>query len=160
MAELIITLINMFILFFAIGYFASGMIDRMLNKRKAQIVESLETARMSKADAIDLHAAYQEKLAGFDTEKASIIAQARERAQLRANEQLAEADWEAERIINRARKEAALKRAAFKDEVKQDMITYATAAAARLIEENMDADRQTVLFDETLREMGETTWQN
>ena len=51
MVQLIITGINVFILFFAIGYILSPMVSKMLSKRKTQIADSINEARVSKEDA-------------------------------------------------------------------------------------------------------------
>ena len=46
------------------------------------------------------------------------------------------------------------------DEVKQEMITVASMMAAKVVAANIDASVQETLVDETLREMGEATWQS
>jgi len=39
------------------------------------------------------------------------------------------------------------------------MVTYAHAVAKHLIVENIDSDKQAMLIENTLNEMGEATWQ-
>ena len=48
MVELIVTAINVFILFFLIGYLVSDMLSGMLTKRQERIADDINTARMSK----------------------------------------------------------------------------------------------------------------
>ena len=84
----------------------------------------------------------------------------REKAKAGEEEMMREAQSEAARIVNRADREAALLQAKVRDEIRRDMITYATAAAAKLIAENMNTPQQDALIEETLKEMGEQTWQN
>ena len=160
MAEFIITAVNIFVLAFAVGYFGSGMIGNLFNKRKAGIVESIDSARKQKEDAAKLHMDYEKKVSGFMEEKAAILERAGEKAKLREAEIMDDAHAEAERIILRARKEAELKKLKLKDDIKRDMVTYATAAAAKIIAENMTDDIQAQLIENTLNGMGETTWQN
>lgn len=158
--EFIITAFNIFILFFAAGYLFSDMVVKLLAKRKAGIVESIESAKNDREKAAEDKSMYDEKIKCFETERAQILERARQRAKLREAEILEEAGSEADRIILRAKKEADLKRAKVKDEIKRDMVIYAAATAGKLIAENMDEQKQSQLITETLNEMGEATWQN
>lgn len=160
MAEFIITAFNVFLIAFAVGYFGSGLIGSMLGKRQAGIAESIHSARKQKEDAAQMKEDYMNKVRDFQEEKAAILAHAGERAMLREDEIIQEAHAEAQRIILRANKEAELKKLKLKDEIKHDMVTFALAAAAKIIAENMTDDIQEHLIEKTLNEMGETTWQN
>lgn len=163
MEELIsflITAFNLFIICFIAGYFFSDMISKMLAKRKASIAENIESAKLGKEDAEKLHTMYASKIADFSAEKESILEKARQKAEKRRQELLNDAENEAQRIVLRAEKEADLRKAKVRDDVKRDMIIYASAAAKKLIAENMDEEKQAQLIEETLNEMGEATWQN
>lgn len=159
MAELIVTAINIFLLFFAIGYFLSGMVTNMLVGRRDRIVGRIEAAKADKENAIHLRVEYEDKIKNFESEKRLILEEAKVKAKLREDEILKDAEAEAWRIIRRANKEAELKKIKTKDDIKLDMVTYAHATAKHLIVENMDADRQALLIENTLSEMGEATWQ-
>ena len=160
MAEFIITAVNIFILFFLVGYFGSGMVSKFLAKRKAGIVESIDSAAAQKVAATKNLKVYQEKVENFESERQQILERAAQRAKRREDDIIAEARKEAERIISRANKEAELKRLKLKDDIKHDMVVYATAAASRIITENMTDSIQDALIEDTLREMGEATWQD
>jgi len=160
MVQLIITGINVFILFLAIGYILSPMVSKWLTKRKARIADSIQEARTSKEEAQSLVQMYEEKLADFDTEKEAILDRARAKAKAKEEEIISDAMTEAGRITDRADREAALMRAKVKDDIKKDMITIATSAAAKLIEEHMDAKVQDELIEQTLNEIGDKTWQS
>lgn len=160
MAEFIITAVNIFILFFLVGYFGSGMINNFLAKRKAGIVESIDSAARQKEDAAKNLAEYQAKIKNFESERQQILERAALRAKHREEDILAEADKEAQRILLRANKEAELKRLKLKDDIKHDMVVYATETASRIIAENMTDSIQDTLIEDTLREMGESTWQD
>lgn len=160
MAEFIMTAINIFILAFLAGYFGSGLISGMFNKRKAGIVESIDSAKKEKENAAVLKSDYENKVKNFEQEKTQILAKASEKAKLRETEIIDDAHSEAERIILRAKKEAELKKLKLKDEIKRDMITYASAAAAKIIKKNMNDGIQAQLIENTLNGMGEATWQS
>lgn len=160
MAEFIITAVNIFVLCFCVGYFGSEMISKVFAKRKAGIVENINSAKKQKEDAAADREMYEEKVRHFAEEKAEILERASERAKLREAEILKDANDEVERIISRAKKEADLKKLKLKDDIKRDMAIYACAAASRIIAENMDETIQAQLINDTLNEMGEATWQN
>ena len=46
------------------------------------------------------------------------------------------------------------------DDVKQEMITIASLMAQKVVSANMDTAIQDALVEETLKEMGESTWQS
>ena len=46
------------------------------------------------------------------------------------------------------------------DEIKQEIVQVATQMAGRFVENSMDEKTQAALVDETLKEMGDATWQS
>ena len=46
------------------------------------------------------------------------------------------------------------------NDMKQEMITVASLMAQKVVESSITAEIQSTLVDETLKEMGESTWQN
>ena len=74
------------------------------------------------------------------------------------NQIIAEAKEEAHRIMERARVEAELEKSKVADEVKKEMISIASVLAGKVVAANMTTDIQAELIDETLKEMGESTW--
>ena len=53
--SLIISIVNIFLLFFAIGYIGSGIATSFFEREKARIVESIDSARTEKQNATQLH---------------------------------------------------------------------------------------------------------
>lgn len=160
MAEFLITAFNIFILAFAVGYFGSEMIGHVFVRRQAEINESIHLAIEKKENAADLKALYMNKVHNFQKEKEALLERTTQRAKVLEAELFAQVNAEAQRIILRAQKEAELKKIKLKDEIKRDMIIFAAAAAAKIIAENMTDDIQAKLIEQTLYEMGETTWQS
>ena len=71
-----------------------------------------------------------------------------------------EAKIEASRIIARAQEEAELEKKHAMDDMKQEVIQIASLMASKVVAANIDTNIQNSLVDETLREMGESTWQS
>ncbi len=71
-----------------------------------------------------------------------------------------EAKEEAARIIKRANEEAMLEKKRVMDEAKQEMIAIASMMAGKVVTASIDTSIQDALVDETLKEIGESTWQS
>ena len=71
---------------------------------------------------------------------------------------LEEARTEAARIIERANRQIELDRKKALDEMKQEMISIASLMAGKVVAASIDTNIQNSLIDETLKEMGESTW--
>ena len=156
MVELIVTAINVFILFFLIGYLVSDMLSGMLTKRQERIADDINTARMSKEEALALKNDYEHRLADFESERADIL----ENTRRKAAQILLDGQQEADRVIARAKREAELKKTKLKEDVRHDMIMAASITACKLAAETLDDKKQAVYIQEMLDEMGESTWQN
>ena len=74
------------------------------------------------------------------------------------NDIINEAKEEASRILDRANHEVELEKSKVKDEVKQEMISVATAMAGKIVASSLDDDKQSQLIADTLKEMGDETW--
>ena len=73
---------------------------------------------------------------------------------------LEEAKEEAARIIERANREVELEKRKAVDDMKQEIVSIATLMAGKVVGGSMNVTIQDALVDETLKEMGESTWQS
>jgi F-type H+-transporting ATPase subunit b len=71
---------------------------------------------------------------------------------------IAKAKEDAAAIIERAKVEAELEKKKVADEVKKEMIQVASAMAGKVVAANIDTTVSDSLIDETLKEIGESTW--
>ena len=69
-----------------------------------------------------------------------------------------EAKAEAQRIIKRAHEEAELEKKHAMDDVKQEIIAIASLMAQKVVSASIDTTVQDALVEETLKEMGDSTW--
>ena len=155
-----ITLVAMLFLFFLLSYLLFNPARKMIQKRKEFIQGQLDEAASAKQDAIAMKEEYDSRLEGVEDESAALLAEARKKAKSRETEIVAEANEEAHRIVARAEKEVALEKDKVRDEMKQEMVQVATLMAGKFVEQSMDEATQAGLIDETLKEMGDDTWQN
>ena len=159
-SDVVITGINIFILFFAMSYLLFNPARDFLEKRRQKIAGDLETARSSKEIAVALKAEYEEKLKTIDKEAEAILDEARKQAKKQEAEILEEARNEANRIIERANREIDLEKKKALEDVKTEIVSIASLMAEKAVAASMDINIQDSLIEETLKEMGESTWQS
>ena len=125
--DIVITGINIFILFFVMSYFLFNPAREVLEKRRKRIAGDLETAKTSREDALALKAEYEDKIKSIDKE--------------------------AQEILDAARKKAL-------EDMKTEIVSIASLMAEKAVAASMDVKIQDSLIEETLKEMGESTWQS
>ncbi len=158
--DTVLMALAVFFLFTIMSRLLFNPVRKMLQDRQKRIAEEISTAEADKKDAAALKAEYEAKLKDIDREAEQILAEARKKGQQNASRIEADAKEEAARIIQRANEEAELSVKRAMDEVKQEMIAVASMMAEKVVSANIDATIQDSLVDETLKEMGESTWQS
>ncbi len=155
-----LTLIAVFVLFLVASNFLFNPARKFLEDRKNRIANDLETAATDKAEALKLKEEYEEKLKTADKEVERILSEARRKAVENENKIVAAAREEAKGIVSRANAEAELEKKRVMDEVKQEMIEIASLMASKVVQANINTDIQDTLIEETLKEIGDATWQS
>ncbi|MCI8831169.1 MAG: F0F1 ATP synthase subunit B [Lachnospiraceae bacterium] len=158
--DAVLTGINIFILFFALSYLLFNPARDFLEKRRKKIAEELDQAAQDQKSAAEMKAEYEAKLKAVDKEAEAILEEARRKAKRREAEIIDEAKAEAARIVERAGKEIELERKKALDEMKQEVVSIASLMAGKVVAASIDTKVQDALIDETLKEMGEHTWQS
>ncbi len=152
--------INIFILFFALSYLLFNPVRDVLEKRRKKVADELAQAAQDQSSAAAMKAEYEAKLKDVNKEAESILETARRKAKAREEEMLEEAKAEAARIIERANREIELEKKKAIDDMKQEVVAIAAMMAEKVVGNSIDVKIQDALIDETLKEMGESTWQS
>ena len=156
--DAVVLAINIFLLFILLSYLLFNPVRKMLADRQAKITSEREEAATDKEEAARLKAEYDAKLKDADKEVEAILSDARKRG-LKNQERIeAQAKEEAARIIEAAKKEAELEKQKAVDDVKKEIILVSTLMANKLVEATIDKQTQDSLIEETLREIGDSTW--
>ncbi len=158
LADAGLMMISIFVLFLFASYFLFNPAREFLKKRQDKIRGELEGAAKDKEDAAALKAEYEDKLKNIDKEADEILSDARKRALANENKIVVEAKEEAARIIERARVEAELEKQKAADDVKREMVVIASMMAGKVVRASIDTSIQESLVNETLKEIGESTW--
>ncbi len=160
LADSTLTIIAVFVLFAVMSYFLFNPARKMMQERQQKIREELESAKADMEQAEALKGEYESRLEDVDKEAEGILSEARSKALAGENRILDEAKAEATRILERARVEAQLEKQKMADDVKKEMITIASAMAGKVVSASIDTTVQDKLIEDTLKEMGDGTWQN
>ena len=158
LADSTLTIIAVFALFAIMSYFLFNPARKMLNDRKEKIRTELENARTNMETAQGLKEEYEGKLKNVEKEAEGILSEARKKGLANEAQIIAQAKEEAARILDRARVEAELEKKKMADDVKKEIISVASAMAGKVVSASIDTNVQDQLIDETLKEMGESTW--
>lgn len=152
--------ISIFVLFLLLSYLLFNPARKLLKDRQDRINNDITSAEADKEAVKALKAEYEAKLKDVNKEAEAILAEARQKAIRNQAKIVDEAKEEASRIIKRAQSEAELEKKHAMDDVKQEMIQIASMMAAKVVSASIDTQIQDTLVDETLKEMGESTWQS
>ena len=158
LADSVLTMIAVLVLFVLASYLLFNPVREFLKKRQDKIKSDIDSAIADKESAKQLREEYEAKLKDIDKEADEILSAARKKALANEAKIVAEAKEEAARIIARANEEATLEKKRAVDDVKKEMITIASAMAAKVVSASIDTTIQDSLVEETLKEMGDTTW--
>jgi len=141
-----------------LSYLLFKPVRKLLEDRKQRVADEQESAKNDRKEAAVYKEEYEQKLKEIDKEAQAILSEARKKAMKTENEIVAEAKEEAARIITRANNEIELERKRALDDMKQEMISIASAMAGKVVAASIDTSVQDELIEETLKEMGEQTW--
>ena len=156
--DTVLLAVAVFFLFMLMSYLLFAPARKLLKDRQEKIENDIDTARSDKEKAQALKAEYEEKLKNVDKEAELILSEARQKALKNQNKIVDDAKEEASRIIKRAQEEAELEKKHAMDDVKQEMIQIASLMAQKAVAASITTDIQDTLVEETLKEMGESTW--
>ena len=157
-ADSALMIIAVFSLFLIASHFLFNPVRDMMQKRQDRIRNELDTAAADMESARALKEEYEAKLKDIDKEAEAILAEARKKALANENKIVADAKEEAARIIERAGVEAELEKKKATDEVKREMVVLASMMAGKVVSAEIDTTVQDSLVEETLKEIGESTW--
>jgi len=147
--------LSMLVMFTFLSYLLFKPVRKLLEDRKQRVADEQESAKNDRKEAAVYKEEYEQKLKEIDKEAQAILSEARKKAMKTENEIVEE---EAARIITRANNEIELERKRALDDMKQEMISIASAMAGKVVAASIDTSVQDELIEETLKEMGEQTW--
>ena len=131
-----------------------GAIGKALDKKIAAIREQLDEAEALRAEAEALKREYAAKAAAAESEAAAMVERARHEADTLIEKARKDADALVERRGRMAEEKIAAEERAAVQQLRAAAADVATRAAARLIAEQVDAERDKALIDKAIKELG------
>ncbi len=148
---LVVQLVNFGILLALLGAFAYKPIMRMLDERTERIREGLEKSEEAEKRAADIDLEAKKALEEARKEGQAMMAQAKETADKRREEDIAQAKKDAEALLERARGEILLEKDRAISELRKEFADITIAAAGKIINEELDTDKHRKVIDEVLQ---------
>jgi F-type H+-transporting ATPase subunit b len=141
-------------LVFLLGKFAWGPILNAVDEREKAIQSKLDEAAERNAEAAKLLEEHRAQLADARRQASELIAEGRTAGENVRKEIEEKARAEAQGIVERARAEIGRERDAALDALRKESVELALAAAARLMQENLDQAKDRALVERYIGDMG------
>ena len=160
LADTVLLMLAMLVMFTLLSYLLFNPARDFLKKRQERIKNDIDSAQADKEQAQKLKEDYEARIKNINREADEILGQARQKALQNAEDIKAQANEEAARILARAQAQIELDRKKAADDMKKEMISIASLMAEKAVSAAVDADVQDSLIEETLKEIGDETWQS
>lgn len=149
------TLLNLFILYKFMKKLLFKPVKKMIDDRQQEIDDQYADAAKSQADAEELKAAYETRLAEANAEKEAILKEAYRRAQLRDEEMLRDAQEKAAQTIRRADAQVELEKKRAMNEIKDEVTVMAVDIASAVLARDIKKQEHAQLIDSFIEKLGE-----
>jgi F-type H+-transporting ATPase subunit b len=149
---LLAQLINFGILFGILFVLLYKPVRRMLDERSARIRESMEQAEQVKEQLARTDEQVRTQMEAARREGQGILAQAAQMGERLKEEARGEAKREAETIVNRARAEIERERDEAIEDLRNQFVDLAIAAAEKVVSETLDKEKHRRLIEEVLEQ--------
>lgn len=135
---MLVQVINFLLLVLILAKFAYGPVMRMLEERQNKIADNIDSSERMRQEAEQLKLGYQEQLGQARAQAQAIVEKAEKLAEESKEEILKAARAESARILKNVQEEVARERALALAQLKGEVVALSMAAAAKIIEKNMD----------------------
>ena len=153
--DILISLLNLLILFLLFKKFLFKPVNNMLAKRQSEIDAKYDAAEEAKKSAQEDKLLWDEKLSAVKEESDMIIKKAQDAAKRQGDTILTKAKEQADTIVRQAETEAELQMKKAEDSIKQEIVEVSTALANKLIEREINEDDHRTLIDSFIEKIGE-----
>ena len=153
--QILVSLLNLVILFLLIKKFLYKPVKKMLQERQATIDKQYSDAEDAKNKAIADQKAYEEKLSAAKTEADGVILAAVDTAKAREKEILAEAKQKAEGIVTKAESDAKLAILKAEDSIRREIIDVSTLLTEKVLEREISDQDHKNFIDSFIDNIGD-----
>ncbi|MBE7010128.1 MAG: F0F1 ATP synthase subunit B [Ruminococcaceae bacterium] len=151
--NILISLANLVILFWAVKKFLFKPVRKILAERESEINRDYEQAEQAKLSARADEKAWHEQMEDAKAQADSILQDATEHARRRESSILAKAQDEAESIMQNARVEAELERKKAADDIRREIVEVSGLLTEKLLNREMNTEDHRSMIDSFISEI-------
>ena len=148
-------LLNTLIIFFVAKKYLVVPVHKMITERQKEIDDMYDHADKAKADAQEMKAEYQQKLADAQATSERLVKEAVARGQSREEEIVRQANEEASAILAKAAADVQLEKKKAVNDAKDEISEMAMAIAEKVVGRELNIKDQTALVDHFIDELGD-----
>ncbi len=153
--QILISLINLLIIFRILKRFLFAPVQKVMNERQAQVDRIYGDANQSRDQANQMKQEYEQKLASAREEADGLVKNAVQTAQKRSDQLLAEANAQASRARQKADEEIAQQKKKMLQDVRGEISDLAVDIASKVVEREINARDYDGFVDDFIRNVGE-----
>ena len=153
--QILISLLNLLILFLLFKRFLFKPVNNMLAKRQSEIDSRYDAADEAKRLAEEDKLLWDEKIGTVKEETDVMIKKAQDSARRQSESIVAKAKEQADGIIRQAETQASLELKKAEDDIKREIVEVSTALANKLLEREINIDDHRDLIDSFIEKIGE-----
>ncbi len=153
-ATVIINIVNVLLFFAVIRAFLWKPVMAVMEKRQKMIDDDLNAAKEENEKASELKAEYEKALAEAKDEAGSIIEKARKTASAEHEAAVLKTQEETAKMVADAKASIEVERSKAMKDVQSEIAGLAMAAAAKVVDNNLDVNANKKYLDEFLNEAG------
>jgi F-type H+-transporting ATPase subunit b len=150
----IFALVNLAILYFILKKILFVPVTKFMENRTKSIENNIQSAMNKKAEAESLKIEYENQLLNAKEQADVILKDASGRAAREYESIIAQAKEESQGLIDRTRADIENERRQMLKEVRNEVASLALAAASKIIEANMDNEKNRSLVEKFINEEG------
>lgn len=125
----------------------------MINQREEQIRDALSQAEKARAEAAEMLRQNEQNMARAEAEYQKVIREGKALAEKIKEEIVTKARQQAEQELARANEEIQRNIEAAKQQLRDEVADLAIKAAEKILEENLDAQKQQKLIDKVIQQL-------
>lgn len=153
--QILVSLINLILLFLIVKKFLFKPVNTMLAKRQQELDETYEAADEAKRLAEENKLLWDEKIESVKGETEEMLKKAQDSAKRQSESIVSKAKEQADGIIRQAENQAVLEKKKAEDEMKQEIVSVSTAIANKLLKREINIDDHRELIDSFIQNIGD-----
>ena len=153
--QILISLLNLVLLFLIVKKFLFKPVKDVLAKRQQEIDDQYAAAKTAEEQANESRASWEETLSGARAQADAILQNATENAKHRGDKLIAEAKERADGIIRMAEAEAELERRKATEGIKREIVEVSGALTEKMLEREINTEDHRNLIDSFIEKIGD-----